>query len=831
MSKPCPFFTFLPLLLLFFFASPIPAQILENHFFGNTLGADLLPEHLIALDDGGAVITGRTNTLDTGGYHVLLIRTDSLGNVLWQRTYHQGGGAWVAKALDGGFIVGGSSNRHLFGSQQGFVLKVNESGVEEWKQYLPDGDHSYVSGVEQLSSGNIAVCGIVVNESLSISQKVFWAIFSASGILNEYQTIDHIGTSYSPKIIEAKNGNLILGWSAFGDDMLRCFNPDGQTIWEQNLNSEFAYEFGGKKSLLVDSIGDVWIAGGYQFSLNHYIPQVLHLSADGDLKHRFSHEPFNFGPTALYPGQNGKVNFWFPKYYGNNKSGLVKLVLSNQGTVLAKDSVLFDYYPYQAIASIHENRLLLLHSTNYFYQNPRVTILPIQKSGADYLAQDLWVFSSGLPYSHEYYEAHCSSRSGGAFTLTRGQSRSTEFNTLGYYALKTNEADQETTWTYLGEGNNQAGGQIQPAADGGALAMSYYGQIWKVDANANLLWSKTASRGKLVAGPNNDFFIVESKTQPSPYEPILIHHYDQNGDSIAVKEVYSSSLPYGLMGAVGQIDNGPVLFGYKYSNSDSLWHNWIIYLDKSGEFVSETLLSDEYALFTYETKIIRSSDGGAVVASFHNENQGIYMMHLKDGEVLWDYNLLSSDPDSISNNLISIEEVPCKGYVVAFETNTRSTNTQSTRLMILHHIDEHGQGKDFYAYKPLLGLVQPDSSFLPGYTFRRWGQQLNGQTYDILLQTVHFQDTNSIAIPTGHLAISPNPSGDETCLHYKSDSYGLLEIEVFNEAGQRMDRFKSEKTASDWEFHYRAHYPIGIYFIQIKNGEKERVVQRWVKVR
>ncbi len=821
------------LLFLFLFAHQIPAQILENHFFGNTVGADLLPSHLVATSDGGAVIAGKTNTLDTGGYHVLLVRTDSLGKVLWQRTYHQGTATWVSKAQDGGYIVGGSSDRHIFGSQKGFILKVNESGVEEWLQYLPYGDHSYVSNVEQLSSGDIAVCGIVVNEGTNVSQKVFWAIFSALGGLSEYQTIDHLGTSYQPQVIEAKNGNLILAWLSIGGDMLRCFSPNGQIIWEQDLSSEFDYEFGANKSLLVDSIGDVWVAGGHKiFSTQYdYTPQVLHFSPNGNLKHRFSHELNSFGPTALYPGQNGKVSFWFPKYYGNFTGGLVKLTLSNQGTVVTRDSVILDsYYRYQAAAEVNDNRLLLLQYTNYVFRNTSITVQPIQKSTTNYQPLDPWVFSSGLPYSHEFYEAHCSSLSGGEFILTRGESRSTEYHNLGYYALRTNE-DEEIAWAYLGEGNTQMGGQIQPTTDGGAIALGYAGLAWKVDAHANLVWSKTASRGKLITGPKNDFFIVESKTQPTPYEPILIHHYDQNGDSIAVKKVYSSSVPYSLIGAVGQIDNGPVLFGYKYSNADSLWHNWIVYLDKSGEFVSETLLSEEYALFTYDTKIIRSSDGGAVVASFRNENQGIYMMHLKAGEVLWDYNIFGSDPDSISTNLISIEEVPCKGYVVAFETNTRSTNTQSTRLMILHHIDEHGQGKDFYAYNPLLGLVHPDTSFLPGYTFRRWGQQFNGQTYDVLLQTVHFQDTNQVDLPLGKLSIMPNPSGDEICLHYESADYGLLDIAVFNAAGQRLDRFKSEKTASDWSFHYRAHYPIGTYFIQIRNGEKERVVERWVKVR
>ncbi len=822
---------FLPLFTLLFFTHQINAQTLENHFYGNTVGADLLPEHLIALDDGGVVITGKTNTLDTGGYHVLLIRTDSLGNILWQRTYHQGVGKWICKALDGGFIVGGSSSRHLFGSEQGFILKVNESGVEEWHQYLPDGDHSYVSNVAQLYSGDIAVCGVVVNEGTNASQKVFWTLFGASGGQTAYHAIDHIEKSYSPRIVEGKDGNLILAWSSIGPDWLSCFTTNGQVVWEYNLTEELYMIFDQEKSLLVDSIGDLWVAGVRENYNNHVSPQVLHFSSNGNLKHRIAHDYWNRnGGIALFPSQNGAINLWFTKYFGSIGEGCVKLKLSSQGAVLKKDSFLFTTFQrIKAIAEVNEGHLLLLNATPFEKNNIRVQ--PIQKSAVVYQQTAPWLFSSGLPYSHDLYEAHCKSLSGGEFVLTRGESKSGELLQLGYYVLKINEVNHELARTYLGDGFSSQGGQIQPSTDGGALALSTKGLAWKVDAAANLIWSKQAKNGKLFSGPNNDFFIAEFKSQPGIYDPIRIYHFNSEGDSVSVTNVYSRSQPYYLAGGVSQIGNGPMLFANKYNETNGIWYNWLIYLDKEGKFVSEVLLDSSYTFSSYNNKIIQTSDGGTLIASHHYSTQGIYMMHVKDGEVLWDYNIFGADPDAISVDLISIEEVPCKGFMVAFEANPSYTNTQSTKLMILYLIDENGQGKDFYTYNPLLGLVNPDTSFLPGYTFRRWGDQLNGQTYDVMLQTVHFKDTSRIANLSGNLAIMPNPSGDEICMHYESPNFGLLEIEVYNEAGQRLDRFESEKTTSDWQFHYRSNCPAGSYFIQIKNGDKERVVRQWVKIR
>ncbi|MBP6811188.1 MAG: T9SS type A sorting domain-containing protein [Saprospiraceae bacterium] len=828
-------FRFLHLLPLLLFAYHPNAQVLENHFYGNTVGADLWPGHLIATSDGGAVITGKTNTLDTGGYHVLLICTDSLGNVLWQRTYHQGAGTWVCKSLDGGFVVGGSSDRHIFGSQQGFILKVNASGVEEWIKYIPMGDHAYVSHLVQLSSSDIAVCGVVIDEGQDASQKVFWSIFDADGDLKKYETIDDVENSYAPKIVEAKNGNLILAWPSFGPDWIRCITTNGQTVWEHNLTEAFDYQYDSDKSLLVDSIGDLWLAGGFKIPYNAYafIPQVLHFSSSGNLIQRIAHDYWNSSNAiSLFPSQNGTINLWFAKYFGNSGGGYVKLKLSSQGAVLKKDSIIFSTFQrVKAIAEVNENRLLLLNATPFEKHNIRVQ--PIQKSAAAYQASDPWLFSSGLPYSHDLYEAHCKSLSGGEFVLTRGESKTGELLHLGYYVLRINENDQELDRNYLGDGTSSQVGQIQPTTDGGAVALGSKGIAWKVDADANLIWSKQAKNGKLFSGTDNDFFIAESKSQPGIYDPIRIYHFNSAGDSVSVTNVYSRSQPYYLAGGVSQIGNGPMLFANKFNESDTSWHNWLIYLDKEGKFVSEVLLSNEYERSSFTNKSIHTSDGGTLIASHHYSTQCIYMMHVKDGEVLWSTNVfaLGSDPDSIYLNLISIEEVPCRGYLVAFESGSNYTNTPSKKFMVLYYIDENGIGKNGFAYNPLPGFVHPDTNFLPGYTFRRWGYQLNGQTYDILLQTVHFQDSSNVEIPIGHLAIMPNPSGDEICLQYESDTYGLMDISVFNAAGQRMDHFISEKTTSVWQFHHRSNYPAGIYLIQIRNGKKEPVIGRWLKVR
>lgn len=819
---------FLLLFSLLLFGSQLAAQTLDNQFFGDTQGSDLLPGHLVALADGGAVIAGLSNVLDTGGYHVLLLRTDSLGEVLWQKTYHQGSGDWVAQTPDGGFVVGGASERHVFGPSKGFVLKVDAEGEPEWTQYFPMGNHSFVREVLPLSSENIAVCGVVKEQDGS-NQKVFWALLTIHGSLMQYQTMDGFQFSHSPRIVEAKEGRLIMTWGNNGHESMRCFSTTGQTLWEKDLSSEFDYRLASTEfDIFVDSIGDVWLAGGYHYLLSTFDEpnEILRFSSTGDLKQRIPYQGIPAYAVGLFPRPNRRLcyRFWDPL-----TKHLSSMTMDSMGTIVQKDSVaIIDslWGKFDAMVETSENRILFLQ---YRYQNQNaLSVQPLRLSGTEHEWQPVWEFSSGLPYSHEYYEDHCSSWAGGEFVLTRGRGGAGQSGiSLGQYVLKTNEDAQQTAWTFLEEGS-QHFGQIVAATDGGAFVLNGE-EVWKLDANAQPQWHQKAKIGQLLAGPHNDFFIVESSGQPGIYEPIRIHHFNSSGDSMSVTNVYSRSQHFYVAGVLGQVGNGPLIFANKYDEAEQAWRNWLIYLDKEGKLVREILLGSEHVFSSYTNRIISTSNGGALIASHHYlPTNGIYLMHIKEGQVLWEQTMLSSDPDSLFVQLLSIEEVPCRGFVLAISAIPRSTNTPSNKVIILQHLDENGQVKDFYSYKPLLGQLTP-GGFLPGYTFHHWNHWQNGQTIDVVRQSLHFDDTAHMAARPNLLNIQPNPSDDVVCLHYESPHFGLLDIDIFNESGQRMAFFQSPKTDTHWEMTYRANFPTGLYVVRIRLGSNPPVLQRWVK--
>lgn len=86
--------------------------------------------------DGGYIITGVTGPIDSGPEDALLIKTDSNGTVLWNKTY--GGpnydeGYSVSQAKDGGYIIVGWT-RIEESNINAWLIKTDKDGIEQWNK-------------------------------------------------------------------------------------------------------------------------------------------------------------------------------------------------------------------------------------------------------------------------------------------------------------------------------------------------------------------------------------------------------------------------------------------------------------------------------------------------------------------------------------------------------------------------------------------------------------------------------------------------------------------------------------------------------------------------
>jgi hypothetical protein len=112
--------------------------------------------------DGGFAILGNTYDSDPLWYNVWLIKTDSNGELIWDKTYGNTGLDWASSmqiTSDGGFIIAGYFVRFI--NADAFLLKINNIGEQEWIKTYDKTRNDIIHYVQQTSEGGYILTGNV----------------------------------------------------------------------------------------------------------------------------------------------------------------------------------------------------------------------------------------------------------------------------------------------------------------------------------------------------------------------------------------------------------------------------------------------------------------------------------------------------------------------------------------------------------------------------------------------------------------------------------------------------------------------------------------------
>jgi len=135
-------------------------NILWNKFYDGG-GAEGSLTGIAPMTDGGFVLSGSTKSYGAGDYDTYVIRTDSLGNIIWAKTYGGSlgeGGASITKCADG-VVVANATNGFGQGGYDIYVVKLDFNGNIMWAKTYGTTIDEFASKIKQTSDNGFIIGG------------------------------------------------------------------------------------------------------------------------------------------------------------------------------------------------------------------------------------------------------------------------------------------------------------------------------------------------------------------------------------------------------------------------------------------------------------------------------------------------------------------------------------------------------------------------------------------------------------------------------------------------------------------------------------------------
>jgi hypothetical protein len=148
-----------------------------NKTYGGT-GREIVESSLVLAPDGGYTIGGYTESPHMQ-FNILLVKTDALGNMQWNKTYGEGGAHSVIATSDGGYAI-------IAGYR---LIKTDMLGNMEWNQTYGESALSFPMSVVATSDGGYAITGNKRNDSLAQRRNIWLVKTDELGFVPEFSSL------------------------------------------------------------------------------------------------------------------------------------------------------------------------------------------------------------------------------------------------------------------------------------------------------------------------------------------------------------------------------------------------------------------------------------------------------------------------------------------------------------------------------------------------------------------------------------------------------------------------------------------------------------------
>lgn len=209
---------------------------------------------VIQTSDGGYALAGHTSSYGAGGEDVWLVKTDSVGNEEWNRTFGGTGRDWAKSVIqipDNGYVLAGITESYGAGDGDIWLVKTDNAGNEKWSKTFGGENRDGARSVIQTSDGGYAIAGYT--QSYGAGGYDFWLVKTDSLGNEEWnRTGGGENNDFACSVIQTPdNGYALTGYAMFHSDSGHDYNlwlvktnPSGNEEWSKTFGGiyhDFAY--------------------------------------------------------------------------------------------------------------------------------------------------------------------------------------------------------------------------------------------------------------------------------------------------------------------------------------------------------------------------------------------------------------------------------------------------------------------------------------------------------------------------------------------------------------------------------------------------------------
>lgn len=265
--------------------------------------------------DGGFIIAGYTESYGAGSADLWLIKTDSLGNVVWDKTY--GGALWdsgnfVQQTNDGGYIVTGITYTNSSGESDVWLVKVDSNGNLDWEKRFGGTQHDKGYCVRQTFFPGYIITGYT--RSFSLGETDAWLI-KTDGSGNHQWNRTYGGFDFDNAYSVSQtsdNGFIITGdtWSyGAGRSDMWLIKTDGTGA--EQWNRTYGGSLEDYAETLVITSDNSYVIAGYtnSFSNDNYDIWFIKTDSSGTMvwENIFAGDPSDFASSISITADGGFI--------------------------------------------------------------------------------------------------------------------------------------------------------------------------------------------------------------------------------------------------------------------------------------------------------------------------------------------------------------------------------------------------------------------------------------------------------------------------------------------------------------------------------------------